>query len=118
MKNLLNKAKAAADQLTQVVKDNPDLQKALADAKIAVVPAIQNVIETAKTKATEAPKNFAQTLQQPKPEAGKPAEKPAVDDPTAGTAKFFFVESIFPLLKSDELYTKLTEKYEIGRAHV
>jgi hypothetical protein len=47
----------------------------------------------------------------PKPEAGKPAEKPAVDDPTAGTAKFFFVESIFPLLKSDELYTKLTEKY-------
>jgi hypothetical protein len=47
----------------------------------------------------------------PKPEAGKPAEKPVADDPTAGTAKFFFVESIFPLLKSEELYTKLTEKY-------
>jgi len=47
----------------------------------------------------------------PKPETGKPAEKPAADDPTAGTAKFFFVESIFPLLKSDELYSKLTEKY-------
>jgi len=47
----------------------------------------------------------------PKPTAGKPAEKPATDDPTAGTAKFFFVESIFPLLKAEELYTKLTEKY-------
>ncbi len=47
----------------------------------------------------------------PKPETGKPAEKPLADDPTAGTAKFFFVESIFPLLKSDELYTKLSEKY-------
>ncbi len=47
----------------------------------------------------------------PKPEAGKPAEKPAADDPTAGTAKFFFVESVFPLLKSEELYTTLTAKY-------
>lgn len=47
----------------------------------------------------------------PKPAAGKPAEKPAETDPTAGTAKFFFVESVFPLLKSEELYTKLTEKY-------
>lgn len=47
----------------------------------------------------------------PKPETGKPPEKPAADDPTAGTAKFFFVESIFPLLKSEELYTTLTAKY-------
>lgn len=47
----------------------------------------------------------------PKPEAGKPAEKPATDDATAGTAKFFFVESIFPLLKSEELYTTLSAKY-------
>ncbi|AFM12706.1 hypothetical protein [Turneriella parva] len=47
----------------------------------------------------------------PKPETGKPAEKPATDDPTAGTAKFFFVESIFPLLKAEELYGKLSEKY-------
>lgn len=83
MKNLLNKAKAAADQLTQVVKDNPDLQKALADAKTAVVPAIQNVIETAKTKATEAPKNFAQTLQQPKPEAGNSEAPDILETPKA-----------------------------------
>ncbi|MFO1525462.1 MAG: hypothetical protein U1F16_05750 [Turneriella sp.] len=47
----------------------------------------------------------------PKPETGKPAEKPAENDPTAGTAKFFFVESVFPLLKSEELYTTLTAKY-------
>jgi hypothetical protein len=47
----------------------------------------------------------------PKPTAGKPAEKPVADDPTAGTAKFFFVESVFPLLKAEELYTKLSEKY-------
>lgn len=47
----------------------------------------------------------------PKPEAGKPAEKPATDDATAGTAKFFFVESVFPLLKSEELYTTLAAKY-------
>lgn len=47
----------------------------------------------------------------PKPEAGKPAEKPPENDPTAGTAKFFFVESVFPLLKSEELYTTLTAKY-------
>lgn len=47
----------------------------------------------------------------PKPTAGKPPEKPAADDPTAGSAKFFFVESIFPLLKAEELYTKLSEKY-------
>jgi hypothetical protein len=47
----------------------------------------------------------------PKPEAGKPAEKPAADDATAGTAKFFFVESVFPLLKSEELYTTLAAKY-------
>lgn len=47
----------------------------------------------------------------PKPEAGKPAEKPAENDPTVGTAKFFFVESVFPLLKSEELYATLTAKY-------
>lgn len=47
----------------------------------------------------------------PKPEAGKPAEKPPENDPTAGTAKFFFVESVFPLLKSEELYTTLAAKY-------
>lgn len=47
----------------------------------------------------------------PKPEAGKPADKPPENDPTAGTAKFFFVESVFPLLKSEELYTTLTAKY-------
>jgi hypothetical protein len=43
----------------------------------------------------------------PKPETGKP---PA-DDATAGTAKFFFVESVFPLLKSEELYATLSAKY-------
>lgn len=44
--------------------------------------------------------------------AKKPAEeKPAAEDPSAGTARFFFVESIFPLLKAEELYTKLSEKY-------
>jgi hypothetical protein len=48
----------------------------------------------------------------PKPDAAKAtAEKPAEVDATAGTAKFFFVESIFPLLKSEELYAKLSEKY-------
>lgn len=45
------------------------------------------------------------------PQVPKPSEKSVTDDPTAGTAKFFFVESVFPLLKSDELYTRLTEKY-------
>lgn len=47
----------------------------------------------------------------PKPTASKVDEKPPEKDDTLGTAKFFFVESIFPLLKSDELYTKLSEKY-------
>lgn len=47
----------------------------------------------------------------PKPETGKPIEKPVENDPTMGTAKFFFVESVFPLLKSEELYTTLTAKY-------
>ncbi|MBV6493568.1 MAG: hypothetical protein LDLANPLL_01591 [Turneriella sp.] len=48
----------------------------------------------------------------PKPSAGKTIEKPAQEeDATAGTAKFFFVESIFPLLKEDELYKTLTQKY-------
>jgi len=51
------------------------------------------------------------SAQVPPGEAGKPADKPVENDPTTGTAKFFFVESIFPLLKSEELYTKLSEKY-------
>jgi hypothetical protein len=47
----------------------------------------------------------------PKAPAGKLSEKPAAEDATTGTAKFFFVESIFPLLKAEELYNKLAEKY-------
>ena len=41
------------------------------------------------------------------PAAAKLPEK----DPTAGTARFFFVESSFPLLVADDVYKKLSEKY-------
>ncbi len=49
----------------------------------------------------------------PKPDKSKPKDNtPSPEtDATAGTAKFFFVESIFPLLKSEDLYTKLSQKY-------
>ena len=32
-------------------------------------------------------------------------------DPTEGSARFFFVESIFPLLVAEDVYKKLSEKY-------
>ncbi|HRP69975.1 MAG TPA: hypothetical protein PLY93_10630 [Turneriella sp.] len=47
----------------------------------------------------------------PKPNAGKETAKPATSEVAQGDAKLFFVESIFPLLKEDELYKTLTAKY-------
>ena len=82
MKNFFTEA---IDKAKAAVENNPDLQKALADAKTAAAPAIQNAIETAKTKATEAAQNFAQTLQQPKPEAGN---SEASDTPETPKASF------------------------------
>ena len=65
MKNFFTEA---IDKAKAAVENNPDLQKAIADAKSAAAPAIQNAIAHAKEKATEAAQNIAQTLQQPKPE--------------------------------------------------
>lgn len=88
----------AADNV-EIISDNPDREILIRRREI-----FYRYVFYKKPPATS-------VESMPKPEAGKPAEKPVTDDPTAGTARFFFVESIFPLLKSEELYTKLTEKY-------
>ena len=57
-----------------------------------------------------------------KPESIRPPEKPATDttgpndakpetEDVRNSARFFFVESIFPLVNSEDLYARLIEKY-------
>lgn len=90
----------AADNV-EIIADNPDREILIRRREI-----YYRYVFYKKTAAKP-----VESMPRPSSTQVPPADKPVDNDPTIGTAKFFFVESIFPLLKSEELYTKLSEKY-------